>query len=106
MPHPSKRKANRHEREIVHEAQDAGLTAERAYASNGRSLGEAKECDVLAEAPSGRRLRIQAKRRKRIANYLQPPAGTDCLVIREDRGDNLAVVPLDVLFRLVTEAGD
>lgn len=38
MAHPSKRKANRHERQIVNEAERYGLDAQRAYASNGESL--------------------------------------------------------------------
>ena len=39
IAHPSKRKANRHERELVKIAEAKGLEAERAYASNGQSLG-------------------------------------------------------------------
>jgi len=96
MPHPSKRKANRHERELVKIAEAKGLEAERAYASNGESLGEVKACDVLvrgrdADVMDG--LRIQAKRRKSIASYLEPPEGTDVVVVREDRADNLVVLP-------------
>jgi Holliday junction resolvase len=96
MPHPSKRKANRHERELVKIADAKGLEAERAYASNGKSLGEVKACDVLvrgrdADVMDG--LRIQAKRRKSIASYLEPPEGTDMVVVREDRADNLVVLP-------------
>ena len=109
MPHPSKRKANRHEREIVREAGTAGLDAERAYASKGKSLGEVKECDVLVRGRDSDvmdALRIQAKRRKTIASYLEPPEGTDAVVIREDRGENLAVLPLDVLFRLLSERSE
>jgi len=106
MPHPSKRKANRHEREIVKAAEAAGLEAERAYASNGQSLGEVKECDVLVRGRDDDvldALRIQAKRRKTIASYLEPPEGTDCVVVREDRDENLAVVPLKMLFRLLSK---
>lgn len=106
MAHPSKRKGNRFEREIVHAAEDAGLEAERAYASNGRSLGESEECDLLIR-PFGTimddHLRVQAKRRKKIAQYLTPPDGADLTVIREDYGEPLAVVPLPVLFELMQE---
>jgi Holliday junction resolvase len=104
MAHPSKRKANRHEREIVRAAEAKGLDAERAYASNGRSLGEVEECDVLIQRHDEAvdELRIQAKRRKRIAQYLQPPDGTDAVVVREDRGENLAVLPLPMLLDLLT----
>jgi hypothetical protein len=38
MAHPSKRKGNRFERELREAFREAGLRAERAYASNGESL--------------------------------------------------------------------
>jgi Holliday junction resolvase len=105
MPHSSKRKGNRYEREVVADAEAAGLDAERAYASDGRSLGEAEECDVLIRRRDANVLdavRVQAKRRKTIAQYLQPPEGADVVVTREDRGDSLAVVPLRLFLNLLT----
>jgi hypothetical protein len=107
MTHPSKRKGNRYEREIVEEAEANGLEAERAYASDGRSLGEAEECDVLIrgnEAMITDAVRVQAKRRKNIAQYLTPPEGADVNVIRENYGDSLAVVPLSMFLELLREA--
>lgn len=106
MAHPSARKGKRFEREIVNDAEAAGLEAERAYASNGRALGEGKECDVLvrrrnADVLDG--IRVQAKRRKSIAQYLEPPEDADITVVREDRGDSLAVVPLELLFDLLKD---
>jgi hypothetical protein len=106
MPHPSKRKANRHEREIVKIAEAKGLEAERAYASNGESLGEVEACDCLVRGRDSDvmdALRIQAKRRKSIASYLEPPAGTDAVVVREDRADNLVVLDLEDYLDLVTD---
>lgn len=104
MPHSSKRKGNRYEREIVRDAEAYGLEAERAWASDGRSLGEAEGCDVLvrpADANVMDAVRVQAKRRSSVANYLEPPDGADVTVVREDRGDSLAVVPLPMLLRLL-----
>jgi Holliday junction resolvase len=106
MAHPSKRKANRHEREIVRIAEAKGFESERAYASNGESLGEVEACDVLVRGRDDNvmeALRIQAKRRASIASYLNPPEGTDAVVVREDRGENLAVLPLKDLLDLLTE---
>jgi Holliday junction resolvase len=106
MPHSSKRKANRHERELVKIAEAKGLESERAYASNGESLGEVKECDVLVEGRDSDvvdALRIQAKRRKTIASYLEPPEGTDCVVVREDRADNLVVLRFKDFLDLLTD---
>jgi len=96
MPHPSKRKGNRFERALVNAARNAGLDAERAYASNGRSLGHAEAVD-LTIGP----WRIQAKRRKSVANYLQPPDGCDVVAIREDRGDPLVVLPYAAFLQLI-----
>jgi Holliday junction resolvase len=104
MPNSSKRKGDRFEREIVHDAEAVGLEAERAYASNGQSLGEVKACDVLVrgrDADVMDALRVQAKRRKSHAQYLHPPDGTDAVVLREDREEALAVLPLRMLFELL-----
>jgi len=104
MAHSSKRKGNRFEREVVRTAEAKGLEAERAYASNGQSLGEVKACDVLIRGRDDDvldALRIQAKRRKSHAQYLHPPDGTDAVVLREDREDALAIVPLEILFDLL-----
>ena len=109
MPHSSKRKANRHEREVVKTAEAKGLEAERAYASNGRSLGEVEACDVLVRGRDGDvvdALRIQAKRRASIASYLEPPEGTDAVVVREDRAENLVVLPFKDFLDLVTEKAE
>ena len=106
MAHPSKRKANRHERELVKIAEAKGLGAERAYASNGKSLGEVEACDVLVRGRDSDvvdTLRIQAKRRKSIASYLEPPEGTDAVVVREDRADNLVVLRFKDFLNLLTD---
>jgi Holliday junction resolvase len=109
MPHSSKRKGNRFEREVVDTAEAYGLEAERAYASNGQSLGEVEECDVLVRRDDAKvmeALRIQAKRRKSHAQYLHPPEGTDAVVLREDREDALAVVPFDLFLKLYQKANE
>ena len=106
MAHPSRRKGNRFEREVVREAEAKGLEAERAYASNGQSLGEVNACDVLIRGRDDDvldALRVQAKRRKSHAQYLHPPDGTDAVVLREDREEALAVVPLDLFLALIAE---
>ena len=106
MAHPSRRKGNRFERSVVKAAEAAGLEAERAYASNGQSLGEVKACDVLIRGRDDDvldALRVQAKRRKSHAQYLHPPDGTDCVILREDREDALAIVPLGLLLDLLAD---
>ncbi len=88
------------ERELVNEAKKRGLIAERAYASNGKSLGETEQVDLVIQG-----MRIQAKRRKSLAAYLKIPAGADAVVFREDRGDTFVLMRWgDLLDKL--SAGD
>ena len=83
MTHPSKQKGNRFERLIVEKAKSYGVGAERAWGSNGRSLGMHEEVDVLLEGD----LRIQAKCRKNIAKWLKPSEEVDAVVVKENRGE-------------------
>jgi Holliday junction resolvase len=106
MPHPSRRKGNRFERELVDAFTAAGLRAERAWGSDGRALrtdaGEpcTSDVDLLVEGS----IRVQGKRRKRVVGYLKPPAGAHVAAIREDRGETLAVLPLALFIRLLRSA--
>lgn len=93
VSHPSKTKGNGFEREIVNAAKAKGLNAERAYASNGRALGQSEEVDCIVEG-----CRIQAKRRKALPAYLQIPDGCDAVVFRQDRGPSLALITLPALL--------
>jgi Holliday junction resolvase len=108
MPHPSKRKGNRFERELRKAFREAGLRAERAYASNGESLATdggdrcGEEVDLLVEGG----LKVQAKRRASVAQYLSPPDGAHLTIVREDRADALAVLPLPLLVRLLRSVYD
>lgn len=104
MPSSNARRSKRHEREIVHAAEEVGITAERAWNSDGRSLGEHTECDVRLEAPDGTAWTVQAKRRKTVASYLTCD-GADIVVTREDRSENLVVCPLELFFDLLKAAG-
>jgi len=100
MPSTNARRSKKHEREVVNAAEDAGLTAERAWNSDGRSLGENKECDVRLETPDGDAWTVQAKRRRTVASYLTEE-NADVVVTREDRSQNLVVVPLDAFLDLL-----
>lgn len=103
--HPSRRKGDRFEREIVHAAAEAGLRAERAWGSDGRALQAAdgractSDVDLLIEG----RLKVQAKRRKAVASYIKPPAGAHATIVREDRGEALVVLPLGLFLRLLSK---
>lgn len=96
MTHPSKVKGNTFEREVVNKAKAVGLKAERAYASNGKALGESEEVDVMIDKYRG-----QCKRRKKIASFMTVPDGCDITLIREDRGDTYVVVEFDKFLSMI-----
>jgi hypothetical protein len=70
--------------------------------SNGRALGESKGVDLVLGLQG--EWRVQAKRRKSVANYLQPPEGCDVTVVREDYGESLAILPYETLLQLLKAA--
>ena len=90
MPSPSKQKGNRFEREIVNKAIQSGLTAKRAWGSNGASLGMHEEVDlIIGKDPQ---IKIQAKCRKSLASFLQPTEHVDAVVCKQDRGETLIIL--------------
>ena len=91
MAHPSKVKGNTFEREIVRLFESYGIDFKRAWGSNGQSLGLHEEVDCLAQGD----LRIQAKRRKKIAKWLKPSEVVDAVVVREDRGETYIIIRLE-----------
>ena len=101
MSSPSKRKGNTFEREVVNQAKEFGLTAIRAYASNGKSLGEAEDVDVKLQGLKG-----QCKRRKRIAQWLKPPESCDIALVREDRGETYVIIEYIDFLEMVSYMKD
>ena len=90
MPSPSKQKGNRFEREVVNKAVQSGLTAKRAWGSNGASLGMHEEVDlVIGKEPE---IKIPAKCRKTLATFLQPTEHVDAVVCKQDRGETLIIL--------------
>jgi hypothetical protein len=91
-----KDKGNRYERACVNRAKEYGLKAERAWGSDGRSLGLHKEVDLVVEGT-----RIQAKSRKKLASYLLPDDNVDAVLIKEDFGEKLIILRYDEWLRLM-----
>jgi len=87
MTHPNRRRGFGFERELVNQARESGLTAQRAYGSNGEALGHHAEVDLVVGDK-----RIQAKRRKHLADYLLPSENVDAVAIRQDRDQTLVVL--------------
>ena len=101
MSSPSKIKGNTFEREVVNQAREFGLKSIRAYASNGKSLGEAEDVDVKIETLKG-----QCKRRKRIAQWLKPPESCDIALVREDRGETYVIIEYEDFLEMVSYMKD
>lgn len=87
MTHPSKSKGNNFERELVQQAIDSGLTAKRAWGSNGEALGCHATVDLLIEDQ-----KLQAKRRKTIPAWLGMSEHVDAVVVRADYQEAVVIV--------------
>ena len=82
----SKQKGNRFERECVKIAETHGFSAQRAYGSNGRALGESETVDIIIYANS-EKIKGQCKVRNKLPKYIKIPEGCDVVFLKEDRGD-------------------
>ena len=100
MPHPSKRKGNRYERELVNQAVTCGIPAKRAPGSNGEAIGEHAEVDIVIGGFRG-----QAKIRKSIASYITPSEHVDFQVLRENGGTSFVVLEWWDYLDLLKAAG-
>lgn len=99
MPSKSKRKGNAYESELVQQLKDHGIDAVRAWGSNGRALGESEEVDLVFS--NGKKWRVQAKRRAKLADYMKIPEGADLVMMREDRGKTLVVIDLQTFLDML-----
>ena len=96
MANKEKAKGNRFERECVSIAEDFGFSATRAWGSDGRSIGQHPEVDIIIEyllSPDiSQEMKVQCKVRKNIAQYLLPPDSCDITLIKQDRGEIYATI--------------
>ena len=91
MANKSKAKGNRFEYLLRDMTKDMGLECQRAWGSNGQSLGWHEEVDLLIDKV----IKVQAKCRKKIAQWMMPSEEVDIQVIKEDRGIPYVVEPFD-----------
>ena len=105
MANKEKAKGNRFEKECVKVAEDYGFSATRAWGSDGRSLGQDSEVDVVIEyllSPEiSQEMKVQCKVRKNIAQYLLPPESCDITLIKQDRGEIYATIRYKDLLELI-----
>tara|TARA_R100001460_G_scaffold101383_1_gene145356 strand:+ start:232 stop:531 length:300 start_codon:yes stop_codon:yes gene_type:complete len=87
----SKAKGNRFEAEIVKAVELHEVKAVRAWGSNGLSIGQHPECDILIDDD----IKVQAKVRKALPKWIKPSEHVDIQVIKEDRGKIYVVQELN-----------
>ena len=91
MPNKRKAKGNRFEREIVEAVELHDIKAVRAWGSNGASIGQHPEVDLLIDDE----IKVQAKVRKALPKWIAPSEHVDVQIIKEDRGKMYVVQELN-----------
>lgn len=91
MPNKSKLKGNKFERDIVKAVELHDIKAVRAWGSNGASIGQHPEVDLLIDDE----IKVQAKVRKALPKWIKPSEHVDIQVIKEDRGKMYVVQELN-----------
>ena len=103
MPSKSKAKGNRFERLIVDMTKDFfndKIKIKRAWGSNGAAMGQHEEVDVLI----GDDIKIQAKCRRVMGQWMIPNENVDAQVIKADREDPLIVMKYDDWLEMLSFA--
>ncbi len=95
MPSKSSRKGYAYERELMEYLNNEGFEVQRAWGSDGRSMGVEPDVDLIADG-----IKIQAKRRKVIPKWLEL-GNCDVVMTRGDHRSTLAVIPLSEYVRLL-----
>ncbi len=100
MPSKNKSRGNRFERYVVQRAKEEGFDAERAWGSDGKSLGLTHDVDAVIRTKI-ETWKCQMKKRKSIASYVKPSENVDVQIIGEDRQEPLVVIPLSKFLKLI-----
>tara|TARA_R100000781_G_scaffold54158_4_gene35429 strand:- start:1136 stop:1498 length:363 start_codon:yes stop_codon:yes gene_type:complete len=99
MPSKSKAKGNRFERLVVDMTKhffsdnkgNNTIRVKRAWGSNGAAMGQHEEVDILI----GDDIKLQAKCRGAMGQWMIPNENVDAQVIKADREDPLIVMKYD-----------
>jgi hypothetical protein len=98
MPAKNKTRGNTLERRIVNMAKGFGLSAQRAWGSDGRALGMIAEVDVVIDG-----ITIQCKKRKKFPLWMNVPDGVDYQVVQRDYGEPMVIMPITDLLSMLKE---
>ena len=91
MTSKSKIKGNKFKRDIVKAVELHDIKAVRAWGSNGASIGQHPEVDLLINDE----IKVQAKVRKALPKWIRPSENVDVQIIKEDRGKMYVVQELN-----------
>ena len=95
----SKAKGTTYENELVKKLKDNGFKdVKRAWGSDGRSMGEAPDVDIMCDG-----VKIQAKRRKTIPKWLNL-GSCDVVMFREDRSITFVCMTFDDYIKCLKNA--
>ena len=95
----SKRKGSAYENELVKRLQESGFkNVKRAWGSDGRSMGEAPDVDIMCDG-----VKIHAKRRKTIPKWLNL-GSCDVVMFREDRSITFVCMTFDDYVKCLKNA--
>lgn len=100
MPAKNKNRGNRFERKLVNIAKAKGFKAERAWGSDGKSLGLESNVDILLHAHIGA-IHLQAKKKKKISDVYKPDSNIFGQVIGQDREEPYVVIRYNDFLRLI-----
>ena len=96
MPSKSSRKGYAYEKELAEQLTEEGFKCQRAWGSDGRSMGVEPDVDIIADG-----IKIQAKRRKAIPKWLEL-GSCDVVMFRGDHRESLAVIPMKEYVRILS----
>ena len=96
MPSKSSRKGYAYERELLEQLTDEGFKCQRAWGSDGRSMGVEPDVDLIADD-----IKIQANRRKAMPQWLEL-GSCDVVMFRGDHRESFAVSPMKEYVRLLS----
>lgn len=103
MTSKSKRKGNQFEYESVRALEDVFTDfypkVERAFMSDGRSIGEAADCDVRMNFRNDKFI-VQCKRRRELPKWFLQ-TNSDILMTRRDRGQRYYCFTEDGLKKMI-----
>ena len=96
MPNKNAIRGKNLERLLVNKAKEKGFKAIRAWGSNGKALGMDETVDLLIED-----IRIQAKKRKKIADYLSITEHYDVVAVQQDRQEAMIIMPFNMFLEFL-----